>query len=208
MSKEIRLVGIPMPKILEHKLPTVKEVMCVFFYQLQVLKCSIKQSAKNVIDQVIELWKKNQIPTCETANAVKKILRYHNQWLKLQKSFTRRKSLAQNQNEMKFQNELKMLFDVVNQKSLKTLDENIKKLYLNQKSGTRKEFLYNNIHASNITENLMEVDEDSKYLQHTIIINFSSSIKRIQLIINVQAYYIYIFYYIIIFFHLKKNISF
>lgn len=173
MDKEIRLIGIPMQKILERRLPTVKEVMCVFFYQLKVLKCSVKQSAKNAVDQIIKLWKRNQIPTCGTANAIKQILRYHHQWLQLQKCFTRKKSSAQNQSETRFQNELKTLFDIVNHKSLKLLDDNIKNLYLNQKSDTRKEVLSNNVDASNSTINMMEVDESSKYLLHLIVINLA-----------------------------------
>ena len=77
MNKEIPLIGIPMSKILELKLPTVKEVMCVFFHQLNILKYSVKQSAKNVADQVIELWRKNDIPTSGNDNVVKRILRCH-----------------------------------------------------------------------------------------------------------------------------------
>lgn len=59
MNKEIRFIGIPLQRISERKLPKVKEVMRVFFYQLKILKYSIKQSAKNSVDQVIELWRKN-----------------------------------------------------------------------------------------------------------------------------------------------------
>ncbi|EFN67151.1 hypothetical protein EAG_09683 [Camponotus floridanus] len=159
MDKEIHLIGKPLQKISERKLPTVKEVMSVFFYQLKVLKCSIKQSSKNAACQVIELWKNNQIPTSESTNVIKKILRYHNRWMKLQKSFVRKKSSAQNKNEMRFQNEIKALFDIVDYKSLKLLDNNIQELYSNQKSDTRKEILSNNPNKTNRTMNMMEVDE-------------------------------------------------
>lgn len=145
----------------------------MFFHQLKVLKCSIKQSAKNAADQVVELWKNNQIPTSESTNVIKKILRYHNRWLKLQKSFVRKKSSARYKNEIKFQNELKALFDIVDNKSLKLLGNDIQELYSNQKSDTRKEILSNNPNKSNRTMTMMEVDESRKYLQHLIIINFS-----------------------------------
>ncbi|XP_044579240.1 uncharacterized protein LOC123261589 [Cotesia glomerata] len=159
MDKEIHLIGKPMQKISERKLPTVKEVMSVFFYQLKVLKCSIKQSAKNATDQVIELWKNNQIPTSGSTNVIQKILRYHNRWLKLQKSFVRKKSSAQNKNVIIFQNEIKALFDIVDHKSIKLLDNDIRELYSNQKSDTRKEILSNNPNKLNSTMNTMEVDE-------------------------------------------------
>lgn len=44
---------------------------------------------------------------------------------------------AKTSNEIKFQNEIKTLFDIVDQKSLKMLNNNINKLYWNQKSDTR-----------------------------------------------------------------------
>lgn len=62
-----------------------------------------------------------------------------------------------------FQNEIKILFDIVNQKSLKMLDDRIKKLYLNQKSNTRREFIHNNVHPSNTSGDQMDVEESSKY---------------------------------------------
>ena len=57
-----------------------------------------------------------------------------------------------------------MLFDIVDQKSLKVLDDRIKDLYLNQKSGSQKEFIHHNVHDPNISEDLMEVEESGKYL--------------------------------------------
>lgn len=43
------------------------------------------------------------------------------------------------------------------------LDDRIKKLYLNQKSNTRREFIHNNVHLSSTSEDRMEVEESSKY---------------------------------------------
>ncbi|XP_044591358.1 uncharacterized protein LOC123269562 [Cotesia glomerata] len=161
MNKEIPLIGKPMPKILEVKLPTVKEVMCVFFHHLNFLKYSVKQSAKNVAGEVIQLWKKNDIPTSGTNNVVQRIIRCHDKWKSLQKNFTRKKSPAQKKKQSVFQNGLKILFDIVDQKSLKLLGNRIKDIYLNQKSGTRKEFIHHNIQTSTISEELMEVEETS-----------------------------------------------
>ncbi|XP_074115140.1 uncharacterized protein LOC141537852 isoform X2 [Cotesia typhae] len=171
MNKEIRFIGIPLQRISERKLPKVKEVMRVFFYQLKILKYSIKQSAKNSVDQVIELWRTNQIPTSGAPNAVKKFLRYHSQWLKLQKNFDKKNS-AQNQKEMKFQTDLEQLFDIVSEKSLTVLDDNIRKLYLDQKFGTHKEILSNNVPVSNLTTTMMGIDEsnlDQPSTSHAIV---------------------------------------
>ncbi|KAK0175066.1 hypothetical protein PV327_008850 [Microctonus hyperodae] len=161
MKKEIPLIGLPMPKIRELKLPTLKEVMCVFFYQLHVLKHSIKQSAKNAVDQVVKLWEKNHISTSRSDNIVKKILRCHSKWLKLQKNFKRKKSPAQKQKEAIFQSELKMLLDIADKKSLEALDDRTKNLYLNQKNGIRKEFIHNNVHTSDMSENQMQGEESN-----------------------------------------------
>lgn len=88
MNKEIFLISKPMPKILELKLPTVKEVMCVFFHHLNFLKYSVKQSAKNVTDDVIQLGTKNNIPTSSADNVLKRVIRYHNKWKSTKKETT------------------------------------------------------------------------------------------------------------------------
>ncbi|XP_044588829.1 uncharacterized protein LOC123268012 [Cotesia glomerata] len=158
MNKEIRLIGIPVQKLTERKLPKVKEVMRVFFYQLKVLKFSIKQSAKNSADKVIELWKINQIPTSGASNVVKKILRFHSEWLKLQKDFNQKSDKVK---EKEFQTDLEQLFDIVSKNSLKGVDDNIRKLYLDQKFCTHKEILSNIVPASNSTTDMMEIDESN-----------------------------------------------
>lgn len=140
MNNEIHFIGIPVQKLTERKLPKVKEVMRVFFYQLKVLKFSIKQSAKNSADKVIELWKTNQIPTSGAPNVFKKILRFHREWLKLQKDFNKKSNKVK---EKKFQTDLEQLFDIVSTNSLKGVDDNIRKLYLDQKFCTHKEILSN-----------------------------------------------------------------
>ncbi|XP_074109076.1 uncharacterized protein LOC141533883 [Cotesia typhae] len=158
MNKEIRLIGIPVQKLTDRKLPKVKEVMRVFFYQLKVLKFSIKQSAKNSADKVIELWKINQIPTSEAPNVVKKILRFHSEWLKLQKDFNKKSDKVK---EKEFQTDLEQLFDIVSKNFLKGVDDNIRKLYLDQKFCTHKEILSNIVPASNSTTDMMEIDESN-----------------------------------------------
>lgn len=95
--------------------------------------------------------------------------------VEIAKIFCAKKSSAQNKNEIRFQNEIKALFDIVDHKSLKLLDDDIQELYSNKKSDTRKKILSNNPNKSNRTMNRMEVDESRKYLQHLIIINFSNN---------------------------------
>lgn len=77
---------------------------------------------------------------------------------------------------MKFQTDLEQLFDIVSEKSLKVLDDNIRKLYLDQKFGTHKEILSNNVPVSNLTTTMMGIDESSKYLRYLIIIKSGSSV--------------------------------
>ncbi|XP_074096511.1 uncharacterized protein LOC141528767 isoform X3 [Cotesia typhae] len=62
---------------------------------------------------------------------------------------------------MKFQTDLEQLFDIVSEKSLKVLDDNIRKLYLDQKFGTHKEILSNNVPVSNLTTTMMGIDESN-----------------------------------------------
>lgn len=174
MNKEIRLIGIPVQNLTGRKLPKVKEVMRVFFYQLKVLKLSIKQSANNSADQVIELWKINDIPTSGAPNVVKKVIRCHSEWLKLQKDFNKKSNKPK---EKRFQTDLEQLFDIVSKNSLKTVDDNIRKLYLDQKFCTHKEILPNIVPASNSTADMMEVDESSKYLRFIIVMNSGRSVK-------------------------------
>ncbi|XP_074114148.1 uncharacterized protein LOC141537202 [Cotesia typhae] len=137
MNKEIGLIGIPVQKLTD------------LFNQT---KC------KNSADKVIELWKINQIPTSEAPNVVKKILRFHSEWLKLQKDFNKKSDKVK---EKEFQTDLEQLFDIVSKNFLKGVDDNIRKLYLDQKFCTHKEILSNIVPASNSTTDMMEIDESN-----------------------------------------------
>lgn len=83
--KPIYLIGSPNPNVFGRKLPTVKEVMAVFFHHHLVLKETINTSTVNTIIKVEKQWHSAGLPICPRQNAVKKLRSLHCKWKSLQK---------------------------------------------------------------------------------------------------------------------------
>lgn len=160
--KPIYLIGSPNPYVFGRKLPTVKEVMAVFFHHHLVLKETINTSTVNTIIKVEKQWHSAGLPICARQNAVKKLRSLHCKWKSLQKSRNNKNSLTQIKNQSLFQNKLSELFDITDQKSLESLNYEKKKNLEGQKSSNRRGII--NLSSQPDTESeVMIIDEISKY---------------------------------------------
>lgn len=160
--KPIFLIGTPNSNVFGRKLPTVKEVMSVFFYHHVVLKETIRKSAGNTIVKVEKQWHSAGLPVCGRENAVKKLIELHFKWKGLQKNKSKKNSPAQMKNQSLFQTKLAELFDITDQKSLQSINYD-KKIFLEgQKSSNRRGII--NLSSQPDTEaDVMIADEISKY---------------------------------------------
>lgn len=160
--KPIFLIGNPNPNVFGCKLPTVKEVMSVFFYHHVVLKETINHSAGNTIIKVEKQWYSAGLSVCGRQNAIKKLLGLHCKWKSLQKNRKRKKSSTQMKNQSLFQKKLAELFDITDQKSLQSIDYDQKIFLEGQKSLNRRGII--SLSSQPVTEaDVMIVDEISKY---------------------------------------------
>lgn len=104
------------------RLPTVKEVLCAFYYQLRTKKLPLRDSARNTIQQVFEFWDKTTVPTIGEGYAMKKILALHSQWRGVIRNHVKVKySKPQRVKEQKFRLTLPKLFDIATPTALEDM---------------------------------------------------------------------------------------
>lgn len=115
----IFLVGSQIETLDKRQLPTNREVLSYFSYQHNHLKLSIRQSARNVIDEVKDIWSEVKIPTSQSCHSVNKLEKLHQEWTKLKKSLSRTSLTIQKHNQ-EFGLKLDTLFDITNQNSITT----------------------------------------------------------------------------------------
>lgn len=171
-TKNINLIGVPIAKINSRKLPTVKEVLSLFFYHKAILKLKIRDSTLKTACIVEDCWNNLQIPTSGSRNIVKKITGTFTKWKYLQCNRKRKNSRAQKQKEADFEKKLQQIFDISVNNGLKNLN---KKDNNNNNScellmSSNSQYMNNNS-VGNIEkhEEEMEIDDIGMYLLTTIL---------------------------------------
>lgn len=83
--REIAIVGHVSHQILGAKLPSNKQVLEVFFYNMRFVKLDAKQSSSLVIDAVLIFWQQARVPTRRHDKCVDQLLKLYEEWKYLQK---------------------------------------------------------------------------------------------------------------------------
>ncbi|KAH0540291.1 hypothetical protein KQX54_015631 [Cotesia glomerata] len=73
-NQHVYLVGFQSSALNKRKLPSQRQVLSVFFYNLNFLKQSVRESARNVLNEVNDIWSLTGIPVIKSCNAISKIL--------------------------------------------------------------------------------------------------------------------------------------
>lgn len=68
------------------KLPSMKQVLQLFFYKTRVEKISVKDSVNCTLDATLDFWLKANIPTMTKINCVKKFHKLYKEWQDLSKN--------------------------------------------------------------------------------------------------------------------------
>lgn len=84
------LVGSEIEKLVDHKLPTNRDVLRLFFYKHNTLKVTIRQSANQVIETILNIWSETGIPTNNYRTGVLKLEKLYKEWTTLKKNVTRK----------------------------------------------------------------------------------------------------------------------
>lgn len=136
-AENLFLIGQPYSQILGSKLPSIKQVLSVLFFNNRTLKLNIRDSAALVFDKVAVFWNKAHIPIQAKKHAVDKIMKLHEKWLGVFKSSTR-KSEAQTAKEQAFVATFNDLFDIASADALdKIKNEEDKQFLLMQRQKGR-----------------------------------------------------------------------
>lgn len=165
MNKLINIIGDPMEDFVGRKLPSIKEVIAVFFYHKNILKVNYKGSLRITIDKLEKKWSEAGIPTCGKKYALKKVEKILEEDRKLQKCSERKRSATQKKNEAIFHQKLTHLFDIAKVNVEKYLTDD-KKLFLSgQRSKSRFGLIDNVVQLSSEenTEDAMDVESVGKF---------------------------------------------
>lgn len=136
-DKDIFLVGKCIDNILGVKLPSIKQVLQLFFYKMRVDKLNSAASAKHTIDVVLLFWRKANIPTLTEINCNKKLLKMHDSW----KNLVKHKASSYDkhrQSEKEFSEMIEnYIFDIAAPDALETMkiEEDKKFLLLQRQKG-------------------------------------------------------------------------
>ena len=85
----VTLVGSIPNQMVGAKLPSNRQVLSVFFYNVRVVNLTTKESAALVIQEISIFWQNARIPTRRTDHCVDKVLKLYDEWKGLQKNLTR-----------------------------------------------------------------------------------------------------------------------
>ena len=107
------LVGYISNQIVGAKLPSNRQVLRVFFYNVRVVKLTTKESAILVIQEVSIFWQKARIPTKRSDHCFEKLLKLYDEWKGLQKNLTRGAGKDKEKRDI-FVDNIDDLFDIWN----------------------------------------------------------------------------------------------
>ncbi|XP_018787754.1 PREDICTED: uncharacterized protein LOC108968290 [Bactrocera latifrons] len=142
LREKIYLLGHYSNEIVGSKLPSVKQVLNVFFFNLRVCKLTVRGSASLAVREAMIYWEKARIPTQELKNCIPKLEGLYQQFRQLQKH-AGRLSEVHKKKETDFLEKLEDLFDIehANALSIITVEED-KQFLINQRLRGRPGFMY------------------------------------------------------------------
>lgn len=128
--KEVDHIGyISNQIVVNNKLPTIKQVLAVLFYNLKRLSNSLRDSANLAIDECLVFWKKARVPTKEHKKCVIKLESEYERWRKITRNATRRTE-TQIRNEQAYEESLDKLFDIASANALEVMVDEYDKEFL------------------------------------------------------------------------------
>lgn len=137
-NTEIYLIGFEKSQILGSKLPTIKEVLQLFFYHVRTQNTSIRQSASLATREAILFWEKAKIPTRKEQHCIDKLLKLYEEWRIVQKSSkSRNKTEVHRKNESDFETKLNHIFDIAHSNANKKISKEGQIFLENQRSEKR-----------------------------------------------------------------------
>lgn len=114
--REINLVGNVSHQITGSKLPSHKQVLQVFFYNMRFVylrkPSNAKDSAKLAMQSVMIFWQQARIPTRRIDHCIEQLLMLYEEWKYIQKSVPEKRTGDSKKKEIAFVDKLDDLFDI------------------------------------------------------------------------------------------------
>ena len=120
ISYKVFLLGNECSQITGRKLPSIKQALLVVFYNLQVVKMNIRESARLTVREIEIFWEKARIPVQEIQHCIYKLEKLYYEWRTVQKNSTKRTE-CQIKKEVVFTSKLDDLFDIAHANALNML---------------------------------------------------------------------------------------
>lgn len=127
--QKIFIVGVMKNQILGSKLPSKKDVLSVLFFNMRMVKLTLKDSISLVIDECLIFWKKARIPTRDRCHCLKQLKKLYEELRNLEKCKNRNSELCR-QREHSFEENLNDLFDIAHASALNIIKINEDKEFL------------------------------------------------------------------------------
>lgn len=134
----IYLVGDVDSQICGNKLPSKMQVLKVLFYNMRVVKLSLRESATLVLREVLIFWDKARLPCQKDCRCIDKIERLHDEWRQLHKHSGRENN---REREEIFLKEGANLFDIAHGEILNNIDDEQREFLENQRMDGRIGFI-------------------------------------------------------------------
>lgn len=129
---DIWLIGHLTSTLSQLRLPSINEVMRLFFYYKIIEKKNNNKSATCTACDVLQIWEKASIPTRLKKHVISKILKYFTEWqmLKKNKENKAKRSAVMINKEEKWRESLESLFDIAHANALKMITIEEDRLFL------------------------------------------------------------------------------
>lgn len=116
--RSVSLIGNVAHQIVGAKLPSNRQVLQVFFYNMRYVQLSAKESAELVIDAAIIFWNQARIPIRQRIRCANKLFQLYDVWKSLQKRDIEKLSAAMKLKHDSFINDLDDLFDIAHRDAI------------------------------------------------------------------------------------------
>lgn len=134
--ENIEEIGKISHQIIGAKLPSNRQVIQVFFYNMRFVDrnkqpdAKARNSAKLAIDAAKIFWHQARIPVRNDDKCIDKIIKLYNDWKHIRKTPPARRSEKQKENAESFKDTLDDLFDIASQNALEKIKIAEDKLFL------------------------------------------------------------------------------
>lgn len=136
-QRKIALIGHVSQHIMGAKLPSNRQVLEVFFFNMRFVKLTSKESARLTIDAVLIFWQQARIPVRNSYKSASKLLKMYDDWKIFNKVKVEKMAVGMKRKFDAFLDMLDDLFDIAAADALTTMrsDEDIEFLKKQRQKG-------------------------------------------------------------------------